>query len=155
MNKMMFLASPVFLILTAGLAAQVIPLTHRELCQASDHVIVGKVTDLRARMEGTIIVTDVTIAPTEQWKGELSGPTIITVPGGTLNGVTLRVSEAPNFRAGEQVVVFTVLDKATQSQQVFGCFRGKYTVVRDQIRELKATSLADLRTEIRTILGGK
>jgi hypothetical protein len=155
MIKLASVTCSVLLCFSAGLVGQVIPLSHRDLCQASDHVFVGKVTDLRARMEGTIIVTDATIAPTEQWKGEHAGPTIVTVPGGTLNGVTLRVSETPTFRQGEQVVVFTVLDKEKKQQQVFGCFRGKYTVVRDQIRELKATSLADLRTEIRTILGGR
>ena len=79
----------------SAVGAQVRPLTLSNLCTQADRVVVGGVNKIESRWEGSKIVTDVTIAPTENLKGVGSVPFAITVPGGTVDGVTLRVSAAP------------------------------------------------------------
>jgi hypothetical protein len=151
--------APLHLVLTLALVAapaafgQVLPLSHSDLCKSSDHVIRGKVTGESVRRDGTIIVTDYTLTLLEQWKGTVTGPIVITIPGGTLDGVTLRVSEVASLKVGEEVVVFTVAKET--HHEIFGCYRGKYTIVRDHIRELKQTSVDDLRKELKSIISGK
>lgn len=147
-----------FAIAIAGAAArpadaQVIPLTHKDLCTQAEHVVRGRVAGMQARYEGPVIVTDVTVEVAESLKGSVPGRIEIQVPGGTIGGVTLRVSEAPSFRLHEDVVIFTVVRDGRH--RVFGQFRGKYTVVGDSIRELKETTLEDLRTELKAIIHGK
>jgi hypothetical protein len=129
-----------------GLRAQVIALTPTDLCSRATRVVVGGVQKLECRWQGQAIVTDVTIVPTENLKGTGSGAFMITVPGGTIGQITLRASEAPRFTVGEHVVLF--IKQGSSPCDVYGWFRGKFTIVDGQIRELVNTSFTQFRDQL-------
>ena len=141
-------------LLMAGLAspagAQVRPLTLHDLCSNATRVVTGGVNKLQPRWEGHKIVTDVTIVPVRNLKGSGAAPFVVTIPGGTMGGVTLRASEAPTFAVGEHVVLF--LKPGAGPCGVYGWYRGKYTVVNDKIRELVDTSLETFTGQLEQII---
>lgn len=127
-------------------AAQVRPLTLTQLCDGSTRIVVGGVTKMTPRWEGNRIVTDVTVQTAEHLKGTGSQQAIVTIPGGTIGSVTLKVSEAPTFAVGELCVIFV---RPTPACGVYGWFRGKYTVLPNQeIRELPNTTYTQFRADI-------
>ena len=134
----------------SAVGAQVRPLTLSNLCAQADRVVVGGVNKIESRWEGSKIVTDVTIAPTENLKGVGSVPFAITVPGGTVDGVTLRVSAAPVFAVAEQVVLFR--KTGPNPGGVYGWYRGKYTVVNGHIRELVDTTFLQFKQQLEQII---
>src|SRR5262249_47821687 len=58
-------------LLLAAVAArgQVRPLSLRDLCSGAERIVIGGVEKLECRWQGSMIVTDVTIAPAENLKG--------------------------------------------------------------------------------------
>ncbi len=118
-----------------------------DLCKGSTRIVVGGVTKMTSHWEGSLIVTDVTIVPNENLKGSGAAPFTVRIPGGTIGDVTLKAGEAPVFAVGEMVVLFLKTGSGSPCD-VYGWFRGKYTVVGGQIRELKNTSLAQYRASI-------
>ena len=104
-----------------------------------------------------MIVTDWTIDPQENLKGTGDSRFLVEVPGGTIGGITLRAGEAPRFRIGEDVLVF--LRPQVSECDVYGWFRGKYTIVNGQIREKQGLRVDDyldkVRAEIQATLRGK
>ena len=121
------------------------PISLEVLCGRATRIVIGRVTGRTARWEGTLIVTDGTIEREQDLKGGGAQRLKVRIPGGTVRGVTLRVSDAPVFRVGERVVLFV---KPCQSCDVYGWFRGKYTIVGDKIRELNQMPLDGFRSAI-------
>jgi len=136
--------------LSMPVAAQVRALTPQQLCRNADRVLTGGVNKLQSRWEGQKIVTDVTIVPVRNLKGEGTSPFVITVPGGTMGGITLRASEAPRFSVGEHVVLF--LKPGSGPCDVYGWYRGKYTVVDGKVRELVDTTLETFTAQLEQII---
>ncbi len=139
-----------FIVLAAPAPAQVRPLSLADLCDGAERVLIGGITKVESRWQGNLIVTDVTVVPAEALKGQGGAPFLLTIPGGTVGGVTLHVSEAPSFAEGEISVLFL---KSGTPTGVYGWYRGKYSVVADQVRELPGTSLAAFRSQIQAELG--
>ena len=81
----------------------------------------------------------------------------VKVPGGTIGRITLRAGEAPRFRVGEDVLVF--LRPRVSQCDVYGWFRGKYTIVNGRIREKQGLRLHDylatVRAELQAISRGR
>lgn len=80
----------------------------------SDRIVRGRVKNLVSKPGSNeygdqLIYTDVYIGVAEALKGERSD-LILTVEGGTVNGITLTVSDAPEFVVGEEVLVFAKKD---------------------------------------------
>ena len=131
-------------------AAQVRELTPQQLCRNADRVLTGGVNKLQPRWDGQKIVTDVTIVPVRNLKGDGATPFVITIPGGTMGGITLRASEAPRFAVGEQVVLF--LKPGAGPCDVYGWYRGKYTVVDGKVRELVDTTVETFTAQLEQII---
>ena len=131
-------------------AAQVRSLTLTDLCTNADRVVVGGVNKVESRWQGSKIVTDVTIAPTENLKGQGNLPFVLTIPGGTVGGVSLRASEAPAFTVSEHVVLFVKTGPSPCG--VYGWYRGKYTVVNGNVRELSNTTFEQFRSQLEQII---
>lgn len=138
-GRLATLAAIVGLVVSSSILAVQQSVDLNYLCRGAEHIVVGTVTDIRGyRAEwpgiGEVIFSDVTIAPTDQWKGQLPAgdPLVLQVPGGRApDGVEMRVSEAPRFAKGEKVLVFvhTYLDRPW----VRGWEQGKYTVVVERV----------------------
>ena len=85
------------------------------------HVVVATVVDMTSRY-GTndhgdrLIYSDVVAEVSETWKGAPTNIVIVTVEGGAIGGVALRVSDMPEMRKGERILYF--LDPTTDGHWV-------------------------------------
>ncbi len=84
-----------------------LPLTSTDMELMSSRVILADVVAIRSHSDVTDgISTDVILHPVRDIKGYSAGDVVLSLPGGTVGGLTLLVSEAPRFVTGERVVVF-------------------------------------------------
>jgi hypothetical protein len=127
-------------------AVSVMPLTIQELSTGSDDIVYGRVEKLDSYWRDQKIETIVTLTPYETWKGAAAPKVHVRVPGGTVNGITMRCSEAPTFRTQDEVVCF--LKTRDQAKEVYGWFRGQYTVVNGRVREMPSMTLSGLRASV-------
>ena len=108
-----------FLICTLFVSAQwsfalEAPFSMESLAEKSDRIVRGRVMKL-SYSHGTneygdeLIYTHVKIRVSESLKGDRSDLTL-KVEGGTLNGITLTVSDAARFQPGEEVLIFAKRD---------------------------------------------
>jgi hypothetical protein len=86
------------------------PVPIPERARGAARVVVATVADTEARYErnafgDNLIVTYVQLAVEEDVKGP-GGPATLAVEGGTLDGVTMRVSSLPTVAKGERAVFF-------------------------------------------------
>src|SRR3954471_3333774 len=98
----------VLLLTVAVQATVVLPIEFRELVTASPVIVHGHVTDARAAfIDGRQSVeTFVTIAADEYFRGDLGAHVTFHVPGGQLGRYKTIFVGAPEFREGDDVVLF-------------------------------------------------
>jgi hypothetical protein len=124
------------LLLTAPAALRattVVAIEFRELVTTTPVIVHGHVTDVRsAPVDGRRSVeTFVTIAADEYLKGDLGRHVTFRVPGGELGRYRTIVVGAPEFKVGDEVVLFL----KTQSSSVpfiAGFNQGVYRVLPDR-----------------------
>jgi hypothetical protein len=89
-------------------ASTVRALSVGELIDGASTVARVKVTATSARWtpDGARIVTDVTLAVLEGWKGPRQPQLLVVVPGGVVGRIGQRVEGAPRFSVGQELVVF-------------------------------------------------
>ena len=104
-----------------------------ELAARADVVALGKVSLLSAHWNAdhSRIFTTVTLSVDSYLKGNQSGPLIILVPGGELDGVGEIYSHTATFRREEDVLVFVQKD-ARGNYIVSGGRGGKFAVTKDE-----------------------
>lgn len=130
---------PVLLLLMASFCfALEAPVTLHTLVQQSDRIVQGRVLSLSYH-SGTnqygdqLIYTDVLIRADQALKGARFD-LLLTVEGGTANGLTLVVTDVPKFKVGEEILVFAKKEGAGYTLS-FGS-QSKYTITNDgRIRE--------------------
>lgn len=86
------------------------PVSIQERARGAARVVVATVVDTTARYERNefgddLIVTHAELAVDEALKGPRLGATL-AIEGGTVNGITLGVSDLPSIRKGERAVFF-------------------------------------------------
>ena len=108
----------------------VTPMTVEELVAGSDHVVIGTVQVVHPRWNATrtSIVTDVSITAQEYFKSTTFKPELLlTLPGGTVEGLTVKVEDVPTFDVADTVLLF-LKDRPTGELQVVGLSQGVYYV---------------------------
>ncbi len=117
--------------LSAALHATVIiPIEFRELVTTSSVIVHGRVTDVRAAfVDGRRSVqTFVTVAASDYLKGNLGDHATFMVPGGEIGRYKTVFVGAPEFRTGDEVVLF--LNTARGGVPfIVGLSQGAYRVV--------------------------
>ncbi len=105
-----------------------------DLARASDAVVRGVVQRTSARWsgDGRRILTDVDLAVGSVWRGVAPARIVVTVPGGSLDGLAQHVDAAPAFHEGEEVVAF--LARSGGGWSVSGLALGKFRVEGDSAR---------------------
>jgi len=86
------------------------PPTIPERARGAERVVVATVANTTARYERNrfgdeLIVTYAQLAVEEAIKGS-QGPAVLAIEGGTVNGMTMRVSDLPAMSTGERAVFF-------------------------------------------------
>jgi hypothetical protein len=86
------------------------PVTIQERAQGAERIVVASIADIRAAYESNtygdeLIVSHASLTLEEVIKGNRDKVTV-AVTGGTVNGITLRVSSLPTLSPGERAVFF-------------------------------------------------
>lgn len=84
----------------------------------STEIVRGKVTAKAAATRGAVIYTEVSVSVTERLKGATSPSVRVSVPGGTLNGVTQTFPGSPDLHTGSEYVFFLWTGKSGVTQIV-------------------------------------
>ncbi|MGH7802092.1 MAG: hypothetical protein ACREOW_15945 [Thermodesulfobacteriota bacterium] len=109
------LLSPLFEVTTLATSIQILSL--ERLTQSSSDAIQGKVTKIESfwNKNRTAIYTRVTLTRQRALKGSVPDEVDVFFPGGTVDGRTTIVIGAPEFKPGQEVVLF--LNRATGSMR--------------------------------------
>jgi hypothetical protein len=86
------------------------PATIEERARGAERIVVASISDIRAAYESNaygdeLIVSHASLTLEEVIKGNSDKATVAVV-GGTVNGITLRVSSLPTLSPGERAVFF-------------------------------------------------
>jgi hypothetical protein len=101
----------------------------QRLLSASDVVVLGTVEHTESMWRGKRIVTRAVVRVDDLAKGATAERIEVLAPGGTVDGVRMRVIGVPQLRVGDQSVLF--LRGALSAYRVVGLSQGKLDVFRD------------------------
>jgi hypothetical protein len=116
-------------------ATTVIPPTFDQLVTDADAIFEGTVTGLRSEWTGEgadrHIVTYVTFRIEDAIKGAVGAEYTIRMFGGTVDGHTIEVTDAPRFKVDDRDILF-VTHNGTQFIPLVGIMHGRFHVQRDE-----------------------
>ncbi len=118
--------------------ALMVKLDLEDLTQNSNLVIRATVENMRCswNAEHRRIFTFATLTVKEPIKGSSPNSTInITYPGGVVGDTAYIVEDTPQFRPGEDVIVFLKDKNPEGLREVYGWFQGKYTIESNVVLE--------------------
>ncbi len=128
------LVSLVSLALSVARATTVIPPTFDELVTKAEMIFEGTVTGSRSEWTGEgsnrHIVTYISFKIEDAIKGAPGSDYTIQMFGGTVDGETMEVSDAPRFKVGDRDILF-VENNGTQFIPLVGIMHGRFHVQAD------------------------
>ena len=128
------LVSLLSLALSGARATTVIPPTFDELVTKAETIFEGTVTGSRSEWTGEgsnrHIVTYVTFKIEDAIKGAPGSDYTLRMFGGTVDGQTMEVSDAPRFKVGDRDILF-VENNGTQFIPLVGIMHGRFHVQTD------------------------
>jgi hypothetical protein len=130
---MRLVAFTLFVILSVAPRATVlVPIEFRELVSTAPVIVHGRVVDVRsALLDGRRSVeTFVTIEAGEYLKGQLGAHFTIRIPGGQVGRYRTVFVGAPEFQAGDELVLFLKTPRASLPH-IVGLSQGAFRVVAD------------------------
>jgi len=118
----------------AARATTVIPPTFDQLVTEAEMIFEGTVTTMRSEWAGQgserHIVTYVTFKIEDAIKGALGADYTIRMMGGTVDGQSMEVTDAPRFKVGDRDILF-VEHNGTQFIPLVGIMHGRFHVQAD------------------------
>jgi hypothetical protein len=139
--------------MTTADATTVIPPSFDELVEQAQFIFEGTVTDVRSEWigEGALrrIVSYVTFRVEEAIKSEPGASYTLRMFGGTVNGETMGVADAPLFKRGDRDILF-VENNGSQFIPLVGIMHGRFRVLKDPVthREIVTTNAGDAVTDV-------
>jgi hypothetical protein len=134
MLRALLLLSGLLLAFPAARATTVIPPTFDQLVTNAEMIFEGTVTAMRSEWTGQgadrHIVTYVTFKIEDPIKGALGADYTIRMMGGTVDGQTMEVTDAPRFKVGDRDILF-VEHNGTQFIPLVGIMHGRFHVQAD------------------------
>jgi hypothetical protein len=116
-------------------ATTVIPPSFDDLVRRAQVIFEGEVTSLHSQWIGEgaehRIVTYVTFKVDDALKGEPGANYSIRMLGGTVDGRTMEVTDAPKFRVGDHDLLF-VENNGSQFIPLVGIMHGRFRIQKDQ-----------------------
>ena len=134
MLRALLLLTCLILAFPAARATTVIPPTFDQLVTNAEMIFEGTVTTMRSDWAGQgadrHIVTYVTFRIEDSIKGALGVDYTIRMFGGTVDGQTMEVTDAPRFKLGDRDILF-VEHNGTQFIPLVGIMHGRFHVQPD------------------------
>jgi hypothetical protein len=116
-------------------ATTVIPPTFDQLVNDAETIFEGTVSSMHSEWAGQgterHIVTYVTFKIEDPIKGALGAETTLRMFGGTVDGQTIEVADAPRFKLGDRDILF-VEHNGTQFIPLVGIMHGRFHVQLDE-----------------------
>src|SRR5262249_27543054 len=132
----------VVLVTNAG-ATTVVPPTFDQLVNEAEVIFQGKVTAVTSQWTGQgaqrVIVTFITFSVEDAMKGNPGQSYTIRILGGTVDGETIEIADAPRFSVGDRDVLF-VEHNGSQFIPLVGIMHGRFHVKRDQVGNESVTT---------------
>jgi len=124
--------------------------------KGAERVVVATVEDLQSTFEvnsygDRLIVSHMHLQVEETMKGSPADAVMLTIEGGTVNGLTMRVSDMPTFQPGERAVFFLDGDARGEFRS-HGRGLGILKLERDNRIRATSLSLGDIRSMVRAAL---
>ena len=133
--RSLILLALIAFVLPAARATTVIPPTFDELVTKAEMIFEGTVTGLRSEWTGEganrHIVTYVSFKIEDGIKGATGTDYTIRMFGGTVDGHTMEVTDAPRFKVGDRDILF-VENNGTQFIPLVGIMHGRFHVQADE-----------------------
>lgn len=135
-----------------AVAADQVPVPIADRARGAERVFAGRVISVSPEWQTTeygdrLIVSVVRVSVTETMKGEATARTDVDIEGGTIGGLTLRVSDQLTFTPGERAAFFVRRDKRGR---FVPHLRGQGTIKLDAAGRVPGTSLTldEIRREV-------
>jgi len=117
-----------------------------QLVSASHNIVQGRVESVEARYETNRIYTYVSVVVDDPLKGDRRRTVLLRQPGGKIGAKTLWVAGMPEFKVGDQVIVF-LRNRQDGTFDVVGLNQGKYDIVNDYaVANVSGLTLLDTKT---------
>lgn len=130
---MLALASLPFLPAPPAGATVVVPVTLAELSAGADAIARGRIVRIDARQSSSLRVERlITFEPAEYLKGNLGGAIQFRLPGGTFGRYRTITVGSPEFREGDEVVLFLGMREG-ELPVLLGFHQGVYRIVQDEV----------------------
>ena len=100
------------------------------LVSASDAIVQGRVESVEARWENNLAYTYTSVTVDDPLKGDRRRAVLIRQLGGKIGNLNVTVSGMPQFKQGDQVIVF-LKGRRDGTFDVVGLNQGKYEIVND------------------------
>lgn len=118
-----------------ALATTVIPPTFDELVDQADVILQGQVTQVKSEWVGEgaqrHIMSYVTFKVADSLKGDAGSSYTIRMLGGTVDGETMGITDAPKFAVGEEDILF-VQNNGSQFIPLVGIMHGRFHIQKSE-----------------------
>ena len=135
-----------FLSFNVAKATTVIPPTFDQLVTQAEIIFQGNVTDVKCQWVGEgaerQIVSYVTFKVEDALKGNPGQSYTIRMFGGTVDGESMGIADAPKFNIGDKDILF-VENNGSQVVPLVGIMHGRFHVKRDQAGQEVVTNNED------------
>ncbi len=119
-------------------AATLEQLSMSDLIAKSTAIVRGTVQGSSTAFSGPVIFTHYRVQVAEKWKGSTGATVDVAVPGGIAGGIQQTYGGAPQFKPGEQYVLFLWTGKSGLTQ-IMGFSQGVFAVAQDGSPDPKLT----------------
>ncbi len=120
------------LLATAASASTFVAMDSLELIENSDRVVEGEIIAITSFWDdsGRLIITEATVNVTDNIFGESTSSVVrVRTPGGRVGPLRVEAAGFPQFRQGQQVVLFLQVEEGRDFQRVVGFQQGHFEVV--------------------------
>jgi hypothetical protein len=114
------IASPLF-------ATTVLKMDLQDLVTGSDSIVQGRVESVETRWENKLAFTYTSVIVDEEMKGAPRRAVLIRLPGGKVGSLSVHVAGMPQFKTGDQVILF-LKGRPDGTFDVVGMNQGKYDI---------------------------
>ena len=113
----------------------------REMVSTADLIAIGTVTDKTVRWgeQGKMVFTDVQLSDIERifdngaYSNQQSDSLVVTLAGGELDGVGFAVSDTPDFKLGQRVLLYLNQYEGPVVTPIVGGMQGLYRIIHDDV----------------------